>query len=138
MIAPGLGFVLIAHADGRPVAGAVFLAWNGRLTYKFGASEPESWKLFPNNLLMWSAIRWGCENECHTFDFGRTELDNAGLRRFKSGWGGSEEALVYTTIADEAPRRAGGRLSRSLRPVLQRSPSWVVRAVGETLYRYAA
>jgi CelD/BcsL family acetyltransferase involved in cellulose biosynthesis len=138
MFAPGLGFVLLARAGGGAVAGAVFLAWNGRMTYKFGASEPESWKLYPNNLLMWSAIRWGCEHGYHTFDFGRTELDDSGLRRFKSGWGGREEPLVYSTLADRSPRPAAGRLTKTLRPVLRRSPQWVVRAVGETFYRYAA
>jgi hypothetical protein len=36
----GLGFVLSAHANQVPVAAAVFLAWNGVLTYKYGASDP--------------------------------------------------------------------------------------------------
>ena len=39
MLAPGLGFVLIARRDGVPIASALFLAANGWVTYKFSASD---------------------------------------------------------------------------------------------------
>jgi CelD/BcsL family acetyltransferase involved in cellulose biosynthesis len=138
MIEPGLGTVFVAYAGSTPVAGAVFLAWNGTATYKFGASDPAYWGMRPNNLLFWDAIRWACGRGDRTLDFGRTELDNRGLREFKSGWGAREEPLFYT-FAGVTPRvEARSLVAGALGATIRRSPLWVCRAVGETAYRYAA
>ncbi|HEX5503093.1 MAG TPA: GNAT family N-acetyltransferase [Thermomicrobiales bacterium] len=138
MLEPGLGFVLLATVRGQPVAGAVFLAWNGTIIYKYGASDAAHWKARPNHAIFWAAIRWGCEHGYHTFDFGRTDLDNAGLRDFKAGWGTTEEPLRYTTLADRPARHGSGRSSKALGAVIRRSPPWVCRCLGEVLYKYAA
>jgi CelD/BcsL family acetyltransferase involved in cellulose biosynthesis len=136
VMAPGLGFTLIAEADGAPVAGAVYLTWNRTVIYKFGASDASAWGLRPNHAIFWEAIRWSCEAGYADFDFGRSDLEDAGLREFKGSWGGEELPLTYSTLADVAPAARGG--ARALGPVLRRSPAWVGRAVGELLYKYAA
>jgi GNAT acetyltransferase-like protein len=139
MIAPGLGYVSLAYLDDVPVGGAVFLSWNGAVIYKYGASDPKFLKLRPNHLIFWDAIRDACENGSHTFDFGRTDLENRGLREFKSGWGATEEPLVYSTISDEAPRPSSrSRLGGVSRGVIRHSPSFVCRGLGELFYKYAA
>ncbi len=134
----GMGFVLSAHANQIPVAAAVFLAWNGVLIYKYGASDPRYWKFRPNNLLFWTAIRWACENGYHTLDWGRTDLDDVGLRDFKRGWGATEEPLTYSVIADHPPKPSSALLHKAMRHVIRRSPPWVCRAIGECWYRYTA
>jgi CelD/BcsL family acetyltransferase involved in cellulose biosynthesis len=134
----GLGFVLIASAAGNPVASAVFLSWNGTLIYKYGASDSRSWNMRPNHAIFWSAIRWAAEHGYHTLDFGRTEVDQEGLRSFKSGWGATEVPLQYSVFADRAPQESRQRLSHMMEPVLRRSPMWVARLVGELTYKYAA
>jgi CelD/BcsL family acetyltransferase involved in cellulose biosynthesis len=138
LIDTGLGFVLLASADGRAVAAAVFLAWNGTIEYKYGASSPEFWALRPNNLLFSAAIRRGCEQGYHTFDFGRTDPDDTGLRAFKLGWGAVEEPLVYSRLGAPWTDSRASRLAARLRPLLRRSPSWVCRLIGEIAYKYAA
>ena len=140
MVEPGLGSVLLAYAGDVPVAGAVFLHWNNHVVYKYGASDPSFWKLRPNHLIFWQAIRTACENGCHTLDFGRTDLANQGLRDFKSGWGAHEEPLVYSCIADSATPRSGvaGDAHLLLGAAIRHSPVWVCRLLGELLYRYAA
>lgn len=137
-IAQGLGTALLAYAGAEPVAGAVFLHWNGVTTYKFGASDPAHWALRPNNLLFWEAICAAYARGDRTFDFGRTELDNEGLRAFKSGWGAREKQLVYTFAGAAPAAGTGGVALRALGATIRRSPSWVCRAVGEAGYRYAA
>jgi CelD/BcsL family acetyltransferase involved in cellulose biosynthesis len=134
----GLGTLLLAYSGTTPVAGAVFLSWNGAVTYKFGASDPAYWGLRPNNLLFWEAIREGCGRGDRTLDFGRTELDNHGLREFKSGWGAREEPLVYTFAGAARHADAHGFVVRALGTAIRHSPTWVCRAVGEAGYRYAA
>jgi hypothetical protein len=143
MLDEGLGFVLTAQAQGRPVASAVFLAWNGTLIYKFGASDPRYWECRPNNALFWRAIEAGCALGCHTLDFGRSDIGDTGLRRFKRGWGAVEEPLRYTALATAGGVRSGhmlrrGHLERVMAPVIRRSPLWVCRTLGGLLYRYAA
>jgi lipid II:glycine glycyltransferase (peptidoglycan interpeptide bridge formation enzyme) len=138
LLARDEGFVLTAYVDDVPAAAAVFLVGNGTLIYKYGASDARYWEHRPNNLLFREAIRWGCEHGCHTFDWGRTDLEDEGLRQFKMGWGAREEPLVYAVIAAAPPRPASGRLQRALGAVIRRSSPWVCRVIGEGLYRYAA
>jgi len=138
LLEPGLGFLLLAEHQGAPIGGAVFLTWNGTLVYKFSASDSRFWGLRPNNLVLWTAIRWGCENGYHTFDFGRTDMEDVGLRRFKSGWGTVERPLVYSYIGGSPPSQRRGRLMRVLRPVIRHSPPIVCRLIGELFYKYAA
>jgi CelD/BcsL family acetyltransferase involved in cellulose biosynthesis len=137
VIAPGLGFVLLAYRTEVPVAGAVFLTAGKTVVYKFGASEPSSWPLRPNNLIFWNAIRWSCENGFGTFDFGRSDLHHTGLRSFKNAWGAVEESLVYASVGDKPPRLAP-RGSSLLTPLIRRAPLWLCRAIGEAAYRRAA
>jgi CelD/BcsL family acetyltransferase involved in cellulose biosynthesis len=137
IVAPGRGFVLLAYSNGIPIAGALFLAWNGTITYKYSASRQEFWKLRPNNLVIWDAIRWGCENGFHTFDFGRTEPGNDGLRSFKRGWGTTEVTLSYSTLSGRPPTEARGHAADLLRWPIQKMPAWFCRFIGELAYRHA-
>lgn len=137
LIAKDMGFVLLARKDRQPLAGALFLRFNQTLTYKYGASDSACWRYRPNHLLFWHALRWGCDNDMQLFDWGRTDLTDAGLREFKEGWGSQEQIVRYSLLSNQrvktSARMGGGRL---LAPVLQRSPAWVCRLTGELLYRH--
>jgi CelD/BcsL family acetyltransferase involved in cellulose biosynthesis len=139
VLEPGVGFLLIARAGGRPVAAAVFLAWGGTVIYKYGASDAASTNLRPNNAILWYAIDWACENGYSTFDFGRTDFANEGLREFKRSWGTEEEALTYAVIG---PTRVSGssaeRATRLMGPFIRHTPRFVCKGIGRALYRYAA
>ncbi len=134
----GLGFVWMVLDGERPIATAVFLAHNGTLTYKYGASDERALRKRPNNLLMSEAIRWACEAGFHTFDFGRTEIENEGLRAFKSGWGAEEIELPYTYFAEREPSPDSAFRDRLMSTTIRHSPTFVGRWVGEALYRHVA
>lgn len=138
ILARDLGFVLLAYHGSEPIAGAVFLTWNGTVTYKYGASNPAYLKFRPNHLIFWDAIRWSCENGYHTFDFGRSDLGNRGLRSFKNGWGAFEEPLWYSGIGGAPLGLPSEHVQRAIGRVIRRSPLWLTRALGETLYPFAA
>jgi CelD/BcsL family acetyltransferase involved in cellulose biosynthesis len=140
VISTGLGSVLIVEASSQPIAAAVFLAWNGTVIYKFGASDAAFWSLRPNHVLFWHAIRVACEQGYRWFDFGRTDVGQAGLRDFKLSWGATEEPLVYRMLGGKTePVSVGdGMATRVLGPVIRHGPLLLCRAVGETLYRYVA
>jgi CelD/BcsL family acetyltransferase involved in cellulose biosynthesis len=138
MIQPGLGRVLLADVGTETVAAAVFLTWNRTVVYKYGASDPQHWPMRPNNLLFWEAIKWACENGYQRLDFGRTNLNAPSLRRFKLGWATQEHPLEYTLLGSAATNGLRDEPPQIVRSAIRRSPRWVVRALGEILYRGAA
>ena len=136
ILAQGLGFILLAYEDAQCLAGGLFLHWQQTLTYKYAASSGEDQQYRPNNLLSWTAMRWGCENGYTVFDLGRTDLENAGLRRFKKGWGAEESPLIYSTLSAAPPAANNSKLMSLMEPLIQKAPPWVCRVAGELLYRH--
>jgi hypothetical protein len=136
MFAQGLGFILLAYKDAQCLAGGLFLHWQQTITYKYAASSGEDQQYRPNNLLSWTAMRWGCENGYTVFDLGRTELENAGLRRFKNGWGAEESPLTYSVLSALPPDTSNGKLTSLMKTVIQKAPPWACRLTGELLYRH--
>ena len=134
LIEPGLGFLLLAYHEEQCIAGAVYLHWQETLTYKYGASLPDALHLRPNNLIMWEAIEWGCNNGFNKLDMGKTDLSNEGLRTFKIRWGAREYLLPYTNLAAIKKKTHSGKLMGVLNLIIQKSPLWVCRLAGELLY----
>lgn len=134
LIQPGCGFVLLAYKEKECLAAAVFLHWQQTLTYKYGASSRAGLGLRPNDLLFWSAIRWGCENGFTFFDLGKSDVENKGLRAFKSGWGADETPLNYYQLSCAPNRSLQSQLMPIMESVIRHSPPWVCRAAGELLY----
>ena len=137
------GRLVLVDMPGRPaIAGALLLAGSRTLTYKYGASDPAFWGLRPNHLLFAYALRSACEAGFEQFDWGRSDLEDRGLRDFKSGWAASETDLVHTTLsAEERPAAAGGQEGAAMhtaRALLRHSPVFACRAAGELFYRFAA
>jgi CelD/BcsL family acetyltransferase involved in cellulose biosynthesis len=133
----GLGFVSLVLDEGEPIAAAVFLTFNGTVTYKYGASAAEGLSKRPNNLLFAETIRWACEAGFQTLDFGRTDAGNEGLRSFKRSWGAEEVELSYTYLADRPPPPGPGLRERALGTAIRNSPAFVGRLLGAALYRHA-
>jgi CelD/BcsL family acetyltransferase involved in cellulose biosynthesis len=140
LVEPGRGSIAVVEtSSGEPVAAGLFLAHGGALIFKYGASDSTRWRLKPNDLLYWSAIERASELGFRVLDLGKTELENHGLRRFKTGFGAEEEPLRHTRGGRSAGAAGGdGHLGRALGAVIKRSPPAVCLALGELLYRFAA
>lgn len=91
----GQGQVILALHQQQVVAGSIFFHFRNKALYKFGASDMSFQHLRANDLVMWEAIRWYAANNYHRFCFGRTEMENTGLRRFKLDWGAQERTVNY-------------------------------------------
>jgi lipid II:glycine glycyltransferase (peptidoglycan interpeptide bridge formation enzyme) len=99
----GLGEILVAEYEGRPLA-ALFVARNGRCAYYlYGASTDEERNRMPTYLLQWEAMKWAKARGCEEYDlWGVPDEDEAtleanfesrhdglwGVYRFKRGFGG--------------------------------------------------
>lgn len=140
VIEPGHGFVALAAApDGTPpCAGAIFLRHRDQAVYKFGASNEPGRQLRANNLLMWRVVCELCGAGARQLHFGRTDLDQPGLRRFKLGWGAAEFPLHYHRLAVTSRRYlSGGAAGLNWSGAIWRSlPDWLNRAAGRWLYRH--
>jgi lipid II:glycine glycyltransferase (peptidoglycan interpeptide bridge formation enzyme) len=131
-----LGFVFLAYQQEKIIAGMVLLAWGQILTYKYGASCSDSLNLRPNDLLFWTAIQWASEHGYKVFDFGRTDINNEGLRTFKSRWGAEETPLSYSILSEKLPQPSSGRMMSLMKMIIRNSPLWVCRITGELLYKH--
>jgi CelD/BcsL family acetyltransferase involved in cellulose biosynthesis len=138
LIEKGRGFILLAQQDDHCLAAGLFLHWNHTLTYKYSASSDKGQNLRPNHLLTWTAIRWGCEHGFQSFDFGRTDVNDEGLRTYKHRWGAEELPLNYFTIPGRSEQPSSGKLMRTMQTIIQNSPVWVCKLAGEALYKHFA
>ncbi|TAK10787.1 MAG: peptidoglycan bridge formation glycyltransferase FemA/FemB family protein [Anaerolineae bacterium] len=95
--------LLVAEAEGRPLAALMVFAVGTRSWYLYGASSNELRHLMPTYLLQWAALRWAREKGCESYDlYGVPDVDEArleaefsnrsdglwGVYRFKRGFGG--------------------------------------------------
>jgi len=136
LLSKGLGVLVLARIDQIAVAGAIFFCGRQGI-YKFGASDESRQEARGNNLVMWEGIRWLAQNGSEELDFGRTSIDNEGLRRFKTGWGTCESTLEYVKYNLQQARfevdkdRASGWHNE----IFSRMPITLLRAAGALLYR---
>jgi Acetyltransferase (GNAT) domain len=134
------GFVAIARAGDRPVAGSVFLHQGMQAHYKFSASDEKNLRLRGNNLVMWESICRLKAQGFTTLDFGRTSIANEGLRKYKLGWGTNESTMHYYRFDFRNNRfvanrdRANGFHNR----VFRLMPMSMLQWVGKLQYRFMA
>jgi len=136
-ISKGKGFTVLGRYEGRAVAGAVYLHSCKRGIYKFGASDLRFQRLRANNLVMWEAIRWFSKNGFEELCFGRTEPENAGLVRFKAGWGAEAVEVLYYRFDIPSGKTLKHTDSRIFDGYYRKIPAPIFKLIGSLLYRHA-
>jgi hypothetical protein len=137
VIGAGKGFVALAKYRNRWAAGAIYALYRDQAIYKYGASDRGLLHLRPNNLVMWEAIRWCCRNGIRSFSFGRTEPENEGLMRFKSGWGAKRDLLNYHKFDMCFNRFVGDKAGlKTSYAAFKTLPIPMLRLAGHLLYRH--
>jgi hypothetical protein len=88
---------------------------------------------------MWEAIKWCRRNSLVSLDFGRTDLSDEGLRRFKLGWGCTEFPVFYYRF-DLSRNRflAGTDRQLPLASLVRRMPVFLLRQMGKVIYKHFA
>jgi hypothetical protein len=131
------GFIALAYSKKKAIAGAVFLHFNKKAIYKYGASDESYLSLRPNNLLMWEAIRYYVKEGYCNFSFGITEMENQGLLQFKRGWGGTESVINYFmySVKQKELKKDSFR-SKTSYPIFKKMPQPLLNLAGRVLYRH--
>ncbi len=89
----GLGWLLLAEADGELLAGAIIFQVGAYAWYLYGASSNRRRELMAPHAVQWEAIRRSLAAGCRVYDFRgvsgdlRPEAPLYGLYRFKKGFG---------------------------------------------------
>lgn len=138
IIAPEKGSVLLAFENSRKcIAGAVFYNFNGKVVFKYGASDRSAHQLRPNNLVMWEAIKKYSQNGSKSFVFGRTDLDHKGLLQFKRGWGTKEGKIHYYNY-DLQKKKFINKYPKvkSSYSIFRAMPMPLLKLIGRVLYRH--
>jgi hypothetical protein len=138
IISKGAGFVALALHSDRAVAGAIFFHFGGKAIFKYSASDPKYLNLRVNNLIMWKGISWFRQNGYEKLCFGRTELENPGLRQYKMGWGTEEKTLPYFKFDLQKMEFTIHHNKRSAlsSKIFQRIPIPALNLTGSILYRH--
>jgi hypothetical protein len=133
--------VALAHVDGRPVAGIVYIRSGQTLYYKFNASDTDGLKVRPNEQLIWAGIEHCIERGLTGIDLGVSDIDQPGLVRFKRKFAQIEQEVATisgtgTSTSSDAAELRGvfGQLTGLLTD--PRVPADVAEQAGDILYRY--
>jgi hypothetical protein len=134
------GIVTVASWQKTPIAASVYFCLGDKAIYKYGASDEKFQHLRGSNLVMWEAIKWYLHKGAKKLHLGRTSMANEGLRRFKLGWGASEEKIEYfkydfqkKNFVTDSDKVFGwhNRIFQSL-------PGFMSKIAGNVLYRHWA
>jgi len=134
----GFGSVILASYRGKVIAGAVFFHFGRKALYKYGASDRAYQSLRANNLVLWEAIQRYAQRGYQSLCFGRTEMENPGLRQFKSGWGTTEHWIHYYRydFGKAAFTGSPSNVTGFHNPIFRNMPIPLLEKIGKVLYRH--
>jgi lipid II:glycine glycyltransferase (peptidoglycan interpeptide bridge formation enzyme) len=138
LIAPGMGFVLVAHKDRIPIAGGVFLPFKSVVYHKYSAADVRYKGFEGPSAVLWGGLQRAIALGCRQVDFGRSAITDTGLNEFKRRWGADETDLPYSIMAGRAPDAAAFHVDGIVRAVIRHAPTFVCRLTGEMFYRHFA
>ncbi|MCX5811611.1 MAG: peptidoglycan bridge formation glycyltransferase FemA/FemB family protein [Proteobacteria bacterium] len=138
VISKNMGFVALASFRNNYIAGAMFVNFGEEAMYKYAASYMEFQCLRANNLILWEAIRWYCQRGYKTLSLGRTEPENEGLRKFKTGWGATEKEIGYYryNLMKNTPTKTAQKVGKFNHFLFSKMPIPVLKSIGSLLYKH--
>ncbi len=133
------GFIIKALYRNKIIGVAIFFNFGKKALFKFGASDLKYQHLRMNNLIMWEAIKWYSTHGFESFCFGRTDMENVGLRRFKQGWGTKEYRIKYFKYdlnTDSLTKSNTDNMDFMLHLIFSKMPIPISRILGTLLYKH--
>jgi hypothetical protein len=136
LLQKGFGSIILISMNREDLAGQILLHYKNTMTLKYaGATSTSPDSVYPYYLLYWKVMQWGYEHGLNTIDFGRSDVENLGLRDFKNKWMVTESPLPYSYLGKFSQNK-DSKLLNLLATIIHHSPLWVSRFFGEFLYKY--
>jgi CelD/BcsL family acetyltransferase involved in cellulose biosynthesis len=98
--------VRVVRKNQKAIAAILTLRHRGTLVYKYGCSDSAFHHLAGMPYLFWKMIEESKAEGLEVIDFGRTELENSGLIRFKDRFGAARRRLNYFRYAENELERS--------------------------------
>jgi hypothetical protein len=128
--------IRVARKDGRPVASLLTLRHRRSVIYKYGASDSRVHNLGGMPFLFWKLIEESKAEGREAIDFGRSDLENEGLIRFKDKFNAHQHNLVYYRSPGSEKRKKEARHSKTLGRLVSKLPDGLPEIAGRVLYRH--
>lgn len=138
------GTLMVAFYRDELVGGVLFLEWQGKLYYKFNASNSAFNSLRPNDLITWEGIQYGKSKGCTYLDFGLTDYDQEGLLQYKRKYATEEKTISFLRYAPNSEPSPQAQQMQDLLPYFTELfteasvPDRVTEQAGEVLYKLFA
>ena len=131
--------IRVAYYRDFPVASILTLRHGQTLVYKYGCSDARHHNLGGMPFLFWRTVQDAKSAHLQSFDFGRSDVNNPGLIRFKDRWGTTRSVLEYArmSVTSSSERRVGhvGHFAQRLFGCM---PDRLSMIAGRLLYRHMA
>jgi len=133
--------LIIFNDEHRPIGGVLFFLFKNQVVPYYAGSLVHYRNLAPNDYMYWQLMKYGYENGCKIFDFGRSRADT-GSFHFKRHWGFEPKALCYQyylNTLDDLPNLspANPKYKKKLE-LWQRLPFWATKILGPPIAKYLA
>lgn len=129
--------IRLLRKDGAPVAAILTLRHQKTVVYKYGCSDEGLHHLAGMPLLFWKLIEESKAEGVERVDFGRTDMDNHGLIRFKGHFGAACQSLKYFRYAEKARERIPARTDLpAARALFSALPDVLSSRTGQLVYRH--
>ena len=129
--------IRVARKDNVSIAAILTLRHYGTVVYKYGCSDEKLHHLAGMPFLFWNLIEESKTEGAEQIDFGRTDLENDGLIRFKDQFGTIRRKLTYLRYSESTRARHNAAsdmpAARRLFSVL---PDALSSRAGRFLYRH--
>ena len=128
--------IRIARTPNGELAGTIVtLHFKQTVVFKYGASDSRFHNLGTMPFLLWRAIEDAKSAGATAFDFGRSEIENPGLLRFKDHFAAKRSWLVYKVFPSSAwePGAAGWQM-KFAKKIFAQLPDSALILAGRLIY----
>jgi len=130
--------VYVASLQNRPIASIMTLRHNESMVYKYGCSDEKFHRAGAMPRLFWELFQDAHANRLKEVDLGRSEIENAGLVRFKDHLGAERTTLRYWRSSLAQSHRANqSRAGTLTKNIVSRLPDPIFQLAGRLFYRHA-
>jgi hypothetical protein len=129
--------IRLARKDSIPIGAILTLQHRSSIIYKYGCSDGKFHNLGGMPFLFWRLIQESKALGIERIDFGRSDLDNAGLIAFKDKFGTTRRSLAYYRYP-ESPSQGGATRwnARAMKQLFSMLPDTILSSAGKLLYRH--
>lgn len=129
--------ISVARKDGVAIGAMLTLRHQSSIVYKYGCSDDRYHKFGVMPFLFWKLVERAKAADVSKIDFGRTDLDNEGLIRFKDRLGTTRKLMTYYRYSHGKEQKVmTGWRSRGFRGVCSLLPDTLFSTAGGVLYRH--